>query len=357
MTPRQRYLLREVEPEDLDGLFELSGHLNSVNLPHDRAQLQRLIETSRRSFTSRPVDPAEGQYMFVLVPADGSPVVGSSLIFSQHGTPSAPHIYFDVLEDEHYSSTLDRHFRHTTLRLGFAYYGPTEIGALVLDPSLRSSGLGKPLSFVRFVFVAMYRSRFRDEVIAELMPPLEADGRSRLWEHLGRRFTGLDYQSADKLSQHNKEFIVSLFPAEMTATLLPEDVRGLIGEVGPATRPVRRMLEEVGFRYSRRIDPFDGGPHFHADTDKVTVVRHTRAAVVDPSPLDEQIDQAVLFERESRDGAVRALVAVGSSVGPTRFRATVAAVSARREPSVRLTRTTQKLLQVGPSDLVYTSPI
>jgi arginine N-succinyltransferase len=35
---------------------------------------------------------------------------------------------------------------------------------------------------------------FRDRVLSELLPPLEADGTSKLWEALGRRFTGLTYQ-------------------------------------------------------------------------------------------------------------------------------------------------------------------
>jgi hypothetical protein len=108
--------------------------------------------------------------------------------------------------------------------------------------------------------MAMYRGLFRDSVIAELMPPLLSDGRSRLWEHLGRRFTGLSYQEADKLSHDNKEFIISLFPQDIQASLLPDDVQELIGEVGEDTKGVKRMLENVGFEYSHRIDPFDGGP-------------------------------------------------------------------------------------------------
>ncbi|MEL7372766.1 MAG: arginine N-succinyltransferase, partial [Myxococcota bacterium] len=258
MPRRPRYLIREVETNDLDELHRLAQHLNSVNFPHHKASLEKMIEASQRSFAGRMDPPNHACYMFVLVPEDDPyQLAGTSMIVAQHGTPSAPHVYFDVLEDERYSTTLDRHFRHTTLRLGFSYQGPTEIGALVLDPALRSGGLGKPLSFVRFVFMAMYRGRFRDEVIAELMPPLEPDGRSRLWEHIGRRFTDLDYQEADKLSQANKEFIISLFPMQMNATLLPEDVRALIGEVGENTRGVRRMLESIGFKYAERIDPFD----------------------------------------------------------------------------------------------------
>ena len=40
------------------------------------------------------------------------------------------------------------------------------------------------------------------------------------------------------------------------------------------------MLREVGFVYAQRIDPFDGGPHFHARTDDITLVKAARRACV-----------------------------------------------------------------------------
>ena len=30
------------------------------------------------------------------------------------------------------------------------------------------------------------------------------------------------------------------------------------------------MLERIGFTWKQHIDPFDGGPHYWADTDKIT---------------------------------------------------------------------------------------
>ena len=113
------------------------------------------------------------------------------------------------------------------------------------------------------------------------MPPLEPDGTSLLWEALGRKFTGLSYQEADRLSQDNKEFIRALFPQDpIYASLLPRRVQELIGQVGPDTKGVEKMLREVGFSYADRIDPFDGGPHFHARTDEISLVRQARTARV-----------------------------------------------------------------------------
>jgi arginine N-succinyltransferase len=206
-------------------------------------------------------------------------IIGTSMIYAQHGTKRAPHIFFRVENDERYSMTLDKHMVHQTLRIGYNYNGPTEIGGLILLPEYRrnTDGLGKGLSYVRFLFMRMHRPLFRTEVLSELLPPLENDGTSKLWEALGRKFTGLSYQEADLISKDNKEFIHALFPDDPIHTeLMPADVRAIIGQVGPETRGVEKILRRIGFDYAGQIDPFDGGPHFTARTDDITLVRDAR---------------------------------------------------------------------------------
>jgi arginine N-succinyltransferase len=270
------FTIREVFGDDLEGLHAVAAHLNTVNLPNDRGVLEKLIELSRKSFAGQ-LDVFKREYLFVLL--DDDKIIGTSMIHAQHGTRRAPHIFFDVMPDERYSETLDKHFIHKVLRIGYNYNGPTEIGGLVLHPTYRRNpvALGKWLSYVRFLYIGLHRASFRDEVLSELLPPLEKDGTSLLWEALGRHFTGMTYQDADRLSQSNKEFIRSLFPAEpIYISLLPFSVQKLIGEVGPDTKGVEKMLRRIGFEYAERIDPFDGGPHFIAKTDNITLVKDTK---------------------------------------------------------------------------------
>ena len=258
----------------------MAEHLDTVNLPADRTYIERILDLSVASFTEQ-VPPAEREYLFVLEDLDRERVIGTSMIHAQHGTKRAPHIFFRVENDERYSYTLDRYFVHPTLRIGYNYDGPTEIGGLILLPEYRGNpeALGRLLSYVRFLFIRMHRPVFRDKVLSELLPPLEADGTSKLWEHLGRHFTGLSYQEADLLSKDNKEFIHALFPDDpIHCELLPADVRAVIGQVGPDTRGVEKMLRRIGFEYAQQIDPFDGGPHFSAVTDQITIVRDARQA-------------------------------------------------------------------------------
>jgi arginine N-succinyltransferase len=276
------FFVRPAVMSDLPDLAAAARHLDSVNLPHDTEKLRALIAHSMQAFAT-PVGAATDDNEFLFVMVDKSEgrerVVGSSMIFARHGSRRAPHSFFDVFDDERYSETLDRHFRHKVLRIGYNYDGLTELGGLVLLPEYRGhpDRLGKSLVFVRFLYIALFRAGFRDQMVSELMPPLEADGTSLLWEALGRHFTGLSYQEADRLSRENKEFIRALFPQDpIYATLLPPAAQALIGQVGPHTKAVEKMLTGAGFRYAHRIDPFDGGPHFEARTDELLPIRAAR---------------------------------------------------------------------------------
>ncbi|HEX5753273.1 MAG TPA: arginine N-succinyltransferase [Archangium sp.] len=296
-------VLRDVQKTDLPGLKRLAAVLNTVNLPNNEETLAAIIDKSVKSFAGKVKNPFEREYLFVLEDVRNELIIGTSMIIAQHGTYEAPHTYYDVSEREHYSATIGRHFRHKVLSIGYNYEGPTEIGGLVVDPPYRATPdkPGKQLSYVRFLFMAMHKRLFRPKVLAELLPPLLPDGRSLLWEACGKKFTGLTYHEADRLSRQNKEFIKELFPnSDIYASLFPERVQKVLGEVGPNTKGVQRMLERVGFRYVERIDPFDGGPHFEANLSDITLVRRYRSLKLAEQDFDmEGDDVLVAYEHES----------------------------------------------------------
>jgi arginine N-succinyltransferase len=301
-------LLRDARRSDLDSLSRLAKVLDTVNLPYDPRALARILEKSRRSFDGRIRNPLERSYVFVAEEPRSGRIVGTSMVIAQHGTYESPCTFFDVSEREHYSSTLDRHFRHVVLSIGYHFDGPTEIGGLVVDPKARGGAEkpGKQLAYVRFLYMAMHRDRFREKVLAELMPPLTKDGRSLFWEAFGRRFTDLDYQTADKKSRENKEFIQQLFPpSDLYATLFPPRVQRLLGEVAPQTEPIRALLARIGFTYVSRIDPFDGGPHYEARLEDVMLVRTYRRLRLAANPLRGDGGDELLVGRERPSGRTR----------------------------------------------------
>jgi arginine N-succinyltransferase len=277
------YEIRSAALDDEDQLLAVAHHLNTVNLPDDRAAIRVILELAHKSFTGAIKDAKRREYVFVLVDTAAQKIIGTSMVIAQLGRKDAPYIYFDVIDEERYSATLDRHFKHTTLNIGYSYNGPTEIGGLILAPDYRKAAerLGQFISYVRFLYIRMHRDLFRDEVLAELLPPLEPDGTSHLWDAVGHKFTGLSYAEADRLSKQNKEFIRGLFPeGPIYATLLSQKSQEVIGKVGVQTRGVEKMLRRIGFRYAERVDPFDGGPHFTAPTDEVSLVQRAHAARV-----------------------------------------------------------------------------
>jgi arginine N-succinyltransferase len=344
------YVIRDVQKADLPGLARLARELDTVNLPDDERELGSIIEKSARSFDGRIRSPFERDYLFVMEDTRKRAIVGSSLIIAQHGTRDAPHIFFDVYEKEHYSHSVDKHFRHRVLSIGYNFDGPTEIGGLVVDPAYRGQGKpGKQLSYVRFLYVAMHRPRFRDRILVELLPRLEEDGRSPLWEALGRKFTGLSYQEADRLSREKKEFIQQLFPpGEIYATIFTQKIQDAIGEVGPKSAGAREMLTKIGFRYDERIDPFDGGPHYSAPTELIEPIRRFRRARLASERLPEGAEVQA-NEVEDR------LVAVERTQGRNRFRA-VRSLCMFRDAEVRLTEEAAVALEVSDGDRLQTIP-
>ncbi len=285
-----RYRIRNAGLSDLQGVSRLAEMLNTMNLPNEIRALQEVIEKSENSFKGQIAEPFEREYLFVIEDLVSGLVIGTSQIISQHGTKDFPHIFYDVDEVEHYSKTVDKLFKHQVLRLGFNYDGPTEVGGLILDPEYRHSPekLGKQLSLIRFMFIGMHQPLFKERLLAELLPPLSPTGQSLLWEALGRRFTGLDYLQADYISRTNKEFIKSLFPlGEIYSAFFDEDTKAVIGAVGNSTKAACQLLTQIGFVYQHRVDPFDGGPHYEADTENVLPVQETRPCVF--NILDEKI--------------------------------------------------------------------
>jgi arginine N-succinyltransferase len=329
------FRIRQSYREDVDQVLAVAEYLDTVNLPADRTHIENILEQSEKAF-AEAVPVADREFLFVLEDLARNRIIGTSMIYAQHGTKRAPHIFYRVENEERYSVTLDKHFIHPTLRIGYNYSGPTEIGGLILLPEYRrnSEALGKALSYVRFLFIRMHRPWFRNRVLSELLPPLEPDGTSRLWEALGRKFTGLTYQEADRLSKDNKEFIHALFPDDPIHTeLLPDDVRAIIGQVGPETKAVERMLRRIGFEYAEQIDPFDGGPHFVAQTDEISLVREAReVAVTTVEHADGERPWAVLaVEGGAQKPAFRA---IGARVIPMNHDAVGITADARRRLAI-----------------------
>jgi arginine N-succinyltransferase len=137
-----------------------------------------------------------------------------------------------------------------------------------------------------------------DGVIAELRGWQDADGRSPVWEAIGRQFYEMEFQEADRTGAlTGNQFIADLGPRyPLYMSLLPDDAQAALGRPHDDGRPALEMLIAEGFHAGDYVDIFDGGPTVVADIDAVETVREARQVVTTGEGT----------------GGSRSLVAVGS---------------------------------------------
>ncbi|MBI1883270.1 MAG: arginine N-succinyltransferase [Chlamydiae bacterium] len=296
------FLVRSIEKRDLSAFFRLASILDTYNLPKDKELLAQIIQTSLNSFKGNLKNPHEGRFVFVAEELSSGKIVGTSEILAKRGLPHNPFIYCDVGEDCLKSRTLHKEVKHRYIKLCSTLDGATEIGGLVVDPRYRGKGrgVGKALSYVRFMYMKFHPRKFQKRVLAELLAYLTPKGENPLWDVLGKHFTGLSYHRADRLSVFNKEFILSLFPAEKIYTcLLPERVQRILERPGLHTVPAQVLLEKIGLKYLRQVDPFDGGPLYGAKLSDVTIYQKTKLYPFS-GMCEEGKEGLLLFEESSR---------------------------------------------------------
>ncbi len=294
--------IRPVTHNDLTGLQTLADHLDTVNLPDDPTALTSIINDSVKSFAelhgplAAVPNPKQSGFTLVAEEVDSvhgvvqsQRILGTASLFAYHGTPEDPHYYLRVQETTVHSKQLNAERQRLVLKLGRDIEPWTELGGLVVHPEARGKGIGKLLVAARLLLVAMHRKHFCQRLIAELLPPRRDDGGNAFWDAVGGPLTGLPYYRADLLCRSDKEFIEAFFPhEEIVGDLLPPEARTLIGIEGPATTPVRKLLQRTGFRYLNTIDPFDAGPHDGADiVDVIPIQRSRRLVRLDLPPLND----------------------------------------------------------------------
>ena len=290
------FILRGIESKDLVDLENLAKQFVLLNLPADKKVLSEKIETSVASFAGE-LPPEKSEYLFVAEDAESGLIVGSSQVIAKHGTEECPHLSLKVLQKDLMSQELGIGFVHTILRFHHEENGPTEIGGLLVDRSYRRrpEKVGKQISLIRFLFMGMQPGLFQKNVLCELTPPLTEEGRSEFWEAFGRRFTGLPYQEADQMSQVNKEFVKELFPEEdIYLSLLDSKARLVLGRVGDSTRPAQHLLESIGFEYLKEVDPFDGGPHYGASLQDISLVKNKKTATLSKGQVDQYEEKGLV---------------------------------------------------------------
>jgi len=277
-------VIRPITLKDLPALEALSQQtgFGLTSLPRDTSLLRRRIRASERGFEKLSDDdrPRGETYLFVLEELSTGRIAGTSGIVAKVGG-FEPNYAYRIEKAVHESKMLKVRKEIEVLHLVEEHDGPCEVGSLFLAPEFRRGGTGRLLSLCRFLFMAQFPEYFDPEVIAEMRGVVDSQGRSPLWDALGRHFFDIDYPTADYLSAVNKRFIADLMPKHpIYIPLLPLEAQAVIGKVHEQTEPAMRMLENEGFSRYGHVDIFEGGPVVRCSLASIRSVRESVLAPV-----------------------------------------------------------------------------
>ncbi|AZM96890.1 arginine N-succinyltransferase [Vreelandella venusta] len=282
--------IRPIARDDLDGLQALAQQagVGFTSLPDNREFLAGKIEAAARAFEERtPVD--DRLYFFVLEDEQSGELAGCCAIEGQVGR-EVPFYHYRLGTLAHSSVQLDLHRTIDTLFLSSDHTGDAEVCSLFLRPEYRGEANkhlrnGALLSKARWLFMAQFRDRFPQKVLAEMRGVFDENNISPFWESLGKHFFPMDFNEADRLTGlGQKSFIGELMPKfPIYTTFMSEEALACIGQVHRHTRPALEMLKKEGLRWEGYIDIFDGGPTVEAYIDDVRAIRNSQLCQVEVS--------------------------------------------------------------------------
>ena len=277
-------LIRPIESADYQALYSCaveSGH-GFTSLPIDQTLLERRIARANAAFQKADVAvPGDEGYLFVMEDTDTGEIAGVSGIEAAVGLTEA-FWHYRLGKVVHHSEKHNIYNALDTLTLCNDYTGVSELCTLFLREPYRHNLNGRTLSRFRMLFLAQFKQRFSDWVIAEMRGVSDDNGDSPFWQWLEQHFFAMDFPKADYLSGvGDKVFIAELMPRfPIYTSLLSEQARAVIGKVHDNTRPALRLLESEGFRFRGFVDIFDAGPTVEAEVCNLRSVRNSRVVPV-----------------------------------------------------------------------------
>lgn len=290
------FVVRPIQPSDYEALYACaveSGH-GFTSLPVDETLLQRRIARAQEAFAREQVsEPGEEGYLFVMEDTATGTIAGCSGIEAAVGLSEAFY-HYRLGKQVHHSKELGIYNVQETLTLCQDYTGVSELCTLFLREPYRKNQNGRVLSRFRLLFMAEFKHRFSDWVIAEMRGVSDDNGQSPFWQWLQELFFSMDFTEADYLTGiGEKTFVAELMPKLPIYTkLLPVEAQAVIGKVHEQTRPALKMLENEGFRCRGYVDIFDAGPTVEAEVVNLRSVRQSKRARV---VIEEVDDTAARF--------------------------------------------------------------
>jgi arginine N-succinyltransferase len=269
-------IVRPVREDDIDNLMRLAeaAYPGMTTLPPDGNALTKKIEKSTASLNKHVTEPGREDYLLVMEDTEANLLVGTAGIIAQLGEDDQFYSY-KINKVTHSSKALDKKVSVETLNLSNHFEGFAEVATLFLDEPYRKNGNGKLLARSRYLFMAEFRERFPDQVMADLRGYFDAEGRSPFWDAIGQHFFDMDFTDADLFGALNgNQFIADLMPKQpIYVNLLSQEARDVIGRPNDQGKPALGMLEKEGFHWRGQIDIFDGAPSVDTFIDQLETIK------------------------------------------------------------------------------------
>lgn len=265
--------------------FANEARYGITNLPKDKKRLSLIHERAFRTFEEAETHP---YFLFVLETFPEEKPIGVAGIYPRTGV-SSPLRYLKEkrVPAEPIFPEMKDHYR---LLEPISYaVGPSEICSLFLTHDARKGGLGRLLSFGRFLFIKLFPERFASHIFAEMRGYIDEEGNSPFWDALGRRFCPVPYK--EFLTRRDKGDEVSmLIPnVPIIIDLMDKNAVNVIAATHPNTIPAKKILEEQGFKYTGEVDLFDAGPRLMAEREEILAIRKAKRFKIESiEPLQNQ---------------------------------------------------------------------
>lgn len=293
-------LIRPIKRQDKQALLQLAAKTGTgfTSLPQNESHLEARIERMLATWEGKAPLSEQG-YLFVLEDSTIQKVVGISAIEVSIGLKD-PFYDFHVGTQVHASKELGIYRQMKKLSLSNDHTGHSELCTLFLDPEYRKNKNGQLLSKSRLMFIAGFKEKFSERIIAEMRGVHDAQGGSPFWESLGRHFFAIDFTEADDLTgMGKKSFIAELMPKHaFYVDFLTQAAQNVIAEVHPSTLPARKILESEGMRYEGYVDIFDAGPTLEAYTKDLRMVKKSRLRQVKLGTAELLGEQTLLISND-----------------------------------------------------------
>jgi arginine N-succinyltransferase len=280
-------ILRPAQLSDLgqiERLAQASGPM-VCTLPAQRSLLLKKIERSIASFAHDVWLPGEESYFFVLEEITTGQILGTAAINALAGFEEP----FYALRNEifiHSSRALRIHNRIHALSLTHDLSDHSQLCSFYVVPAIRDTVYPQLLTLGRLLYMSAHPSRFAEEWMAVLPGIADDKGHAPFWEHVGRKFFGMDYNQVEYYNgTKEKSFIAELMPHHpLYVPLLAEAAQEVMGQVHHDAELQCRLLAEQGFEADRYVEIFDAGPILCVKSNGVGTAQHRT-----PVPLSDRV--------------------------------------------------------------------